>query len=358
MEILRVKLGFEGMFVVDPIGRSGGLGLFWKEKDILEIQNYSRMHINAVVKTGEGTSEWKLTSFYGQPDWTKRQESWSLLRHLKQFSPSPWLCIGDYNEIMDQSEKVGANLRKDMMMIQFREALDDCNLNDLGYIGSKYTWNNRREDDGFIKERLDRATANTRWCNLFKNFEVRVLASRTSDHKPLLLSYSDKIVGQSGPSRGKKFEARWLHDEEANEVIKRAWMSPVGGGLNMNTVQQKLATCKADLRTWSWKKYGHVEKNIKEKTKVLEEVQRQENQENVGKIKQLQGEIDILLEQEDTRWKQRAKQNWYQHGDRNTPFFHAWASHRRKINYIGKIVDEGGTEWSNLEDISNAFIEF
>ncbi|XP_059458269.1 uncharacterized protein LOC132187853 [Corylus avellana] len=358
METLRVKLGFEGMFVVDPIGRSGGLGLFWKEKDLLEIQNYSRMHINAVVKTVEGTSGWKLTGFYGQPDWTKRHESWALLRHLKQFSPFPWLCIGDYNEITDQSEKVGANLRKNTMMGQFREALEDCNLSDLGYIGSKYTWNNRREDDGFIKERLDRATANTGWCNLFKKFELRVLAARTSDHKPLLLSYTDRGDDCAGPLRGTKFEARWLHDEEANEVIRRAWISDMGGGPSMNTVQQKLATCKADLRTWSWKKHGQVEKKIKEKTKELEEVQKQENKENVGKIQQLQGEIDILLEQEDTRWKQRAKQNWYQQGDRNTPFFHAWASHRRKINYIGKVVDEGGTEWSKMEDIGTAFTEF
>jgi hypothetical protein len=50
-----------------------------------------------------------------------------------------WLCIGDFNEITDQSEKVGVNLRKDSQMGQFQEALDDCHLSDLGYIGSKYT---------------------------------------------------------------------------------------------------------------------------------------------------------------------------------------------------------------------------
>ncbi|XP_059441892.1 uncharacterized protein LOC132174217 [Corylus avellana] len=66
---------------------------------------------------------------------------------------------------------------------------------------------------------------------------------------------------------------------------------------------------------------------LKEKTKELTMLQQQENPANVGNIKLLQGEIDVLLEQEDTRWKQRAKQN-------------------------------GGNEWSNIEDISNAFIEF
>jgi hypothetical protein len=44
------------------------------------------------------------------------------------------------------------------------------------------------------------------------------------------------------------------------------------------------------------------------------------------------------------KWKQRGKQNWFREGDRNTSFFHAWASHRKKINMIKKIKDEDGTE--------------
>lgn len=56
--------------------------------------------------------------------------------------------------------------------------------------------------------------------------------------------------------------------------------------------------------------------------------------------------------------KQRAKQNWYRNGDRYTPFFHAWASHRRKINHIQKIQDDAGREWTKPEDISKFFIDF
>jgi hypothetical protein len=48
---MRSKLGFERMFVVDYVGRSGGLALLWKEEVELEIQNYSIQHINALVKS-------------------------------------------------------------------------------------------------------------------------------------------------------------------------------------------------------------------------------------------------------------------------------------------------------------------
>ena len=99
LEPIRIKLGFVGLFVVDPVGRCKGLALLWKEVEELEIQNYSRRHINAIVKLEEDTHPWKLIGFYGHPNTAKRSESWALLKHLKEFSPIPWLCIGDFNKI-------------------------------------------------------------------------------------------------------------------------------------------------------------------------------------------------------------------------------------------------------------------
>jgi hypothetical protein len=71
-------------------------------------------------------------------------------------------------------------------------------------------------------------------------------------------------------------------------------------------------------------------------------LQQHEGANNWAEIQTLQGDIDSILEQDDIKWKQRAKQIWYQSGDRNTPFFHAWASHRRKINQIRVIKNEEG----------------
>jgi hypothetical protein len=48
-----------------------------------------------------------FTGFYGHPDPSRRHESWDLLTHLKGFTPDPWLCVGDFNEVVEQSEKVG-----------------------------------------------------------------------------------------------------------------------------------------------------------------------------------------------------------------------------------------------------------
>jgi hypothetical protein len=80
---------------------------------MLEIQNYSRWHINTVVKEESDDAEWKLTGFYGQPYWTKRKESWDLLCHLKTFQLGSWQCFGNFNEILTQCEKSGGANRKE-----------------------------------------------------------------------------------------------------------------------------------------------------------------------------------------------------------------------------------------------------
>jgi hypothetical protein len=307
MEYVRVKLGFECLFVVDSVGRSDGLALLWNDMELEEIQNYSRRHINAIMKDGDSEYSWKLTGFYGHPDRTKRHESWALLNYLRSFAPLPWLCVGDFNEITEQSEKSGAVLRRGSQMTQFHEVLEDCHFSDLGYIGSKYTWTNCRQDGSFIKEHLDRAVANMGWIQLYKKVEVNVLAARRSDHKPLFISFTNMAENFRQVHRGVKFEAKWLADEESRDIITCAWTECSGGGSSIQMVQQKLEQCKTMLRRWNGQKYGCAEKAIKEKTKKLEILQKNEGVGDRLAIMKLQQEIDFLLEQEDTRWKQRAK---------------------------------------------------
>jgi hypothetical protein len=151
VELLKCRLGFSSVFVVDRVGRSGGLALFWNDVLKVEIQNYSRFHINAVVSCGDSFPSWKFTGFYGQPAVEKRRDSWRLLRHLGLFSPVPWLCCGDFNEILDDLEKFEGCLRARSQMEDFQSSLADCRLMDLGFKGPKFTWCNKRDGVHFVK---------------------------------------------------------------------------------------------------------------------------------------------------------------------------------------------------------------
>ncbi|KAL9688925.1 hypothetical protein QQ045_033352 [Rhodiola kirilowii] len=105
----------------------------------------------------------RLTLFYGDPATTKRKFSWDLLRRLRDNSTSviPWTVIGDFNEILCSSESEGARARPSWQMDNFRLALDDCNLTDLGYVGYPFTFSNHRVGKVEVKARLDRAVANS-----------------------------------------------------------------------------------------------------------------------------------------------------------------------------------------------------
>lgn len=159
--------------------------MLWKDNQAMEIQNFTRRHINALVKHTNREGYWKLTCFYGHPVSEKRQESWNMLEHLKIYAPQPWLCLGGFNEITNQEEKEGGAVRQEWQMQPFRDALESCNLQDLGYKGAQFTWTNCRYDGEFIKECLDRAVANSEWSTIFREATVHVLAARSSDHKPI-----------------------------------------------------------------------------------------------------------------------------------------------------------------------------
>lgn len=40
----------------------------------------------------------------------ERASSWNLLKVIKEATSIPWMCMGDFNEITCQSEKVGVTL--------------------------------------------------------------------------------------------------------------------------------------------------------------------------------------------------------------------------------------------------------
>jgi hypothetical protein len=77
------------------------------------------------------------------------------MRNLKGNNDLPWVMMGEFNEILYLHEKEGGNPRSQQYMSAFREALLDCKLEDLGFIGDNFTWHRGR-----IREHLDRAVAN------------------------------------------------------------------------------------------------------------------------------------------------------------------------------------------------------
>jgi hypothetical protein len=242
-------------------------------------------------------------------------------------------------------------------MRDFEEVIEDCHLSDLGFIGPKFTWSNGRGGRALTKERLDRALANVEWRSLFPNADVKVLAKISSDHHPVLVKIKEeKWIWQK---KGKfKLEEGCCAREDYRKAIHDSWECRRGRADPWNNIIRNLQRCQKVTQVWVKKNLRASEDLIKAKTRELMVVQQEGKEEERSIEESLKKEIDGLLEEEDIKWQQRAKENWLRGGDRNTKYFHACASQRRRRNSVEKIRDEEGNICTNPTDIEDAFVKY
>ena len=93
------------------VQRGDGLALLWKSSMRVDVQTYSPRHIDAIVTEEQGNKKWRFTGFYGNPETSKREESWKPLEQLSRSCDLPWVYMGDFNEIMHSGEKKGGGAR-------------------------------------------------------------------------------------------------------------------------------------------------------------------------------------------------------------------------------------------------------
>lgn len=108
VEKVREMLKFEGAFSVNAISKSGGIALLWRKQDDVQVLSYSRNHIDVKVDM-IGWNTFRLTRLYGEPDRAKRQDTWNLIRNLKNNSLIPWCLVGDMNNVTKQEDKRGGD---------------------------------------------------------------------------------------------------------------------------------------------------------------------------------------------------------------------------------------------------------
>jgi hypothetical protein len=139
VEGLARSLGFDNSFAVSSSGRSGGIGIFWNNSIKFEILSYSQYHLDGVV-TEEGKDPWRLTVVYGEAQVNERHKTWDMLKFIRSSTDLPWLCMGDFNEVLHRDEHVGVSERSWSQILGFRDTVDICGLCDLGFKGVPWTF--------------------------------------------------------------------------------------------------------------------------------------------------------------------------------------------------------------------------
>ena len=190
MDKEKEKASFNNGLVIPSSGRSGGLALLWKKDILVEVQGYSDNYIDAIVTNPTIGFKWQITGFYGHPETHHRKESWNLLRDLNRRYKMPWMCFGDFNEIISMEEKKGGAVRSQRQMEDFRNAIHQCGFRDLGIVVLIIHGVTCKKEIDRIYLRSDRALASANWIEHYRETRVHHLVDSTSDHCALLITDS------------------------------------------------------------------------------------------------------------------------------------------------------------------------
>ena len=123
-----------------------------------------------------------FSAIYAKCTRVGRRELWGMMAMVHAQFSSPLMVAGDFNVIFKVDERSGGASPNPRNMEEFNEAIFQCNLSEVSFDGSLFTWTNRE-----VWQRLDGALVNVDWSSLFICTKVSPLLRGRSDHALLLV---------------------------------------------------------------------------------------------------------------------------------------------------------------------------
>lgn len=182
-------------------------------------------YITALVHEFDGKC-WALTVVYASSKPLIREKLWLYIQQLGKVIGIMWVLIGDINQPLDSWDKRGGRPINRKMADKFWSTIDLCQMLDIGFQGSSYTWCNRRDKRANIQERIDRAWCNLLWNNLHDDTIIRHLTRVASDHHPLLLGPVRQTTTQV--FKGFRFLEAWFLHPEFHSKVEELWTQAPG----------------------------------------------------------------------------------------------------------------------------------
>ncbi|TYH10968.1 hypothetical protein ES288_A07G221100v1 [Gossypium darwinii] len=302
---IRSKCRMEGCLAVNACGKSGGLVMMWKAGTKVEIKNYSGNHIDSFIHD-ENNKPIRFTGFYGNADPNNRKSSWDMLKRVGRLVKERWIIGGDFNAILDNSEKEGGRRKPQTLMDDFREVIDELSLVDLKTDNGWFTWVNNREGTAMVKERLDHFLISASDVDSFLFIETKVIRQSNSDHDAIVLdTMGRKPREKQRDSRLMfRYDMCWAKEAEAKNIIKNAWKMYTGD------IMDKLEKVGHDLGAWQFKMYKMMSRQIDTiKSNICRIIDRPGEGCDGNELKAMRLKLGKLLDREEQYWAQRLRVN-------------------------------------------------
>ena len=330
------------------IGNSGGILTMWKGDFF--VANSLIIEHNWIALCGQIPSmnfEGVLINIYNSCHKEERSMIWNSIVEFYNAKNLPCLIFGDFNEVLESVER-GSLLASQSGMNDFRNFIQGMYLTEIKASNGCFTWHR-----GHAKSKLDRLLISPEWLELFPHMSVVILNRSISDHNPLIVQTEEY---DSGP-KPFRFQNCWLQHPGCLQIIKNVWANS-----NLPCFGGKLREVKIKLKEWNTSVFGIIDHQISALEEKIHEVDMLANNktlsdEEISLRRSAQAELWEWLKRKETYWAQNSRAKWVKEGDKNTKYFHAIASSRKRRNRITSL-SANGTVIENFVGIQKEAVSF
>ncbi|XP_074296366.1 uncharacterized protein LOC141626478 [Silene latifolia] len=326
---VQAGLGYNWQFINNnDLKESGRIWLLWDpaifKVDVL-LKDVQVIH--ATVEHLLTGFSWVCSLVYGCNKDSERVGLWQSILHCNSLVNSPWLLMGDFNNVLLAGERLGSDVSLAEVKA-FQDCVDRCELYDFVTRGAYFTWNNKQEENTRVLSRINRVLANDQWLTNGPSSIASFLPECLFDHSPCIIKLWEKIKGC-----------------KIFQVVK------------------KLKLLKFPLRQLNKEGFGDILNTAKVAQMLLDDIQRQLHQDptNVGlqyKERAAAQTFKDLVEARNLFLNQKAKIHWMKCNDENSHYFHSSIKARRAQNKILSIKDHYGNQCTDNKSIEDAFLAY
>ncbi|KAK3231055.1 hypothetical protein Dsin_002936 [Dipteronia sinensis] len=287
------------------------------------------------------------------------KQLWNFIINAQMTFQWPWCIGGDFNSVLNPSERVRAVCNMGLMR-NSNSFILSAKVLDLPLHGMSYTWKNSK--DRAYWARLDRFLISPAMLSSFPKLEQRGLSRSLSDHHAIIIQ-EPKVDWGPCPFR---FYNEWLEDENMMRDATKCWKECKANGSQGHILTAKVKASKLNLKKW------HISKNmcnfsLKDKEERLTKIDKRAVLEGwtdflrQERLKTM-AEVWKCLRREEQMWRQKSRVKWLKDGDKNSKFFHSIANGRRRGNHIKDMSFNGeircdGNKAPGPDDLNLNFVK-
>ena len=156
-KVITKNLLMDGAIHTETIGYSGGLWLLWNSNKV-EVESLAKTEqkIHVEIKARSSNLAWIFFAIYKSPRSEERCILWENLAKVTELHNLLWIMAGDFNEPLVEEDKFRGRGISVNRSLAFEDCNDRCSMVDMGFLGPRFTWTNKRHISNLILERIDR----------------------------------------------------------------------------------------------------------------------------------------------------------------------------------------------------------